>query len=439
VILLLAAALTDLCGPVAADPVGNPSEAASYVEVGDAAAAEGDLRVAATAYRKALAVDAGSTHARDALDALCRADRAREDDRGPLLEAIARFRAGELDEARDRLSAIAQAGGPSAPGAHFFLGLIALQRHDAALARAELERAKTDGAYAALATSMLRLAARDGVFTARVLVAGEADSNPQLLPDTPPVGATTGARTPDLDALAAVSLVARPVGWLVLRDVVSYRAQDQLTSLDFFDEQAQLAVELERGRDYFLVAYDFNDDLLDREQYLLASQGTVGYRRELGALAAVATYALRRRDYQQAAVAPFTGWVHDGAAGITVHATPTLDIDVRALVTREITADAVYADVAVGALAGVRAQIGGRVRLNAIASGRYATYDAAEPDGELRRDWHGEASADLELDLGDLTLAMCGVSAIDNVSTIDDFRYTKLVGRCGLSVAIGVP
>src|SRR5436305_351565 len=74
VIAILAAAIADLCGPAPA-PVApaDPEDAARYVQVADDARAAGDVRVAAVAYRAALARDPSSAAARTALAELCRA------------------------------------------------------------------------------------------------------------------------------------------------------------------------------------------------------------------------------------------------------------------------------------------------------------------------------------------------------------------------------
>ena len=80
--LVLAAALADLCGPVAPDGAPSPTASAdstAYVKVGDAARATGDVRVAATAYRMALAVDADNRAARAALAAMCATPAERDD------------------------------------------------------------------------------------------------------------------------------------------------------------------------------------------------------------------------------------------------------------------------------------------------------------------------------------------------------------------------
>jgi hypothetical protein len=187
------------------------------------------------------------------------------------------------------------------------------------------------------------------------------------------------------------------------------------------------------------VRYDFDYDLLDGLSYLAAHRVTVQGLHEVGSAAAVASYSLRRRDYQDSGQDPFTGWVHAADAGAVVHARPTIDLDARATLVREQTRDAAFSDIALGALLALRARLAPGLRLAASGGGWYALYDGAEPDGTLRRDVHGEAAGDVELDVGDHALVTFGAAAIVNESTISDFRYYKLVVRCGLAFAIGGP
>jgi hypothetical protein len=438
VIALLAAAIADLCGPAPA-PVAppDPADAARYVQVGDEARAAGDKRVAAVAYRDALARDPGNVAAGDALAELCKTEPP-PDDSDVLLAAIARYRKGELDEARVAFAAIAAHRGASENGAHLFLGLIALADHQGGTAVRELELARRDPAYDAAARAVLPLAHRDGVLAAVLLAEPELDTNPQLLPDTPPIGATTGPRKTDEDLLLAGTITARPTRNVFLRDAVTWRGQRTLSGLDFFDENAQLGAEV-GGADRLSLRGDFDYDLLDGKPYLIAGGLHAQGRREVGGAAFVASYTVRRRNYQQAAEVDFTGWTHAGDVGAIFHVTPGFDLDTRAVFGRELTNDAAFTNVTIGLTATVRARLGVGVRIAAFANGWYARYDGAEPDGELRRDGHGEAGGDVEIDLGDHVLATCGTNVVGNTSTIEDFRYWKLVVRCGLAVAIGGP
>ena len=439
-IALYAAAIADLCGPPPA-PVtpADPADAARYVQVGDDAAASGDVRVAAIAYRKALSLEPGNHRARAELLVLCMDDEGAFADSDKLLAALAAFRAGDYDAAEPALRAIAAVRGPSQGAAHFFLGMIALARHDGGTAVAELELAAQDPDYAEPAHAVLPLAHRDGALTAVLVAEPELDTNPSLLPDTPPMGATTGPRMTDEDIVLAGTVTARPTRWLFVRDQIVWREQRQLDMLDFFGETAQAGVEVAHDADHLLARYDFDYDLLAHAPYLIANRGLVQYRRELDDVALVASYALRRRAYQQDAEAPFTGWVHAGDAGAIVHVTPRFDLDARAIVVRELTEDATFANVALGATVTARARFATGVRVSGFATGWYARYDAAEPDAEQRRDAHGELGGDVEYDLGDHVLGTCGATAIGNASTIDDFNYWKLVVRCGIALAIGGP
>jgi hypothetical protein len=435
--LTLAVALADVCARVPTGD-GDATDAPSYIAVGDEARAKGDLRVAAVAYANALDADPGSEHARTALDELCRDERNRAAATN-LMSAIARFEAGEYGAARAQLAPLVAAGGPLAAGAHMFLGLIALaaHRHDEAIA--DLELAQRDPTYAQAAALPLRLAHRDGPITLLALAAQEVDTNPELLPDTPPTGATSGPPRTDGDLLLAGTLTARPAPWLYVRDELWWRKQYTLTPFDFLSETAEAGSELATGSHRFALAYVFGYDALAGSPYLITSGVTAAYRRQAVRADLVASGTFRRRDYQQDADAGFTGWVASFDGGAVVHATPRLDLEARMVVTRENTGDPTFASYAGGIRLGARARIGSRLRVFVLGTAWYATYDAAEPDGTERRDWHGELGVDAEYDLGDYVLASCAAQVVDNTSTVADFVYHKLVARCGLAFAWGGP
>jgi tetratricopeptide (TPR) repeat protein len=436
--LVAAAMIADLCSTPAPPAPRDPEDAESYVRVGDDARAAGDVRIAATAYRAALARNPDDIHARAALAELCRADSA-DPDTDHLLAAIAAYTRGDLEVARSALRSLVEAGASTSAGAHFFLGLIALGSHAGGEAVRELEAARVDPTYEPLTRDVLRLAHRDGRLSAIALVAGEVDTNPQLVPDTPPAGATTGPRASDEDLLGIVTATMRPLRWLVLRDVVVSRTQRTVRSLDYFANTLQAGLELDGRADHLAVRYELDDALLGGDAYLVANRGSLTYRHELGSLALVGAYAVRRRDYQQSALTPFDGWSHNAGVGALVHATSSLDIEGQLVGARDLAKDAEFSDVTLGGQLSVRARVGSRTRLSAIVAGWSARYDAAQPDGLERRDNHGEASVDVEVDLGNHWIAVCGTSALVNESTIDDFDYWKLVVRCGPAFAIGGP
>jgi len=436
--------LADLCGDVPAGAQDRDA-AAAYAAVGDEARAAGDTRVAAVAYRKALAADPAQADARSALDALCRDDATRAasdasgDDSARLAAAIDRYRAGDLDVAARELEPIAAGSSPSAAGAHLFLGLIALARHDGGTANRELESASHDPTFAALVAPLQRLARRDGLVAVQLVAEPELDTNPSLLPDTPPAGASTGAPRADEDLLLVGALTARPRPWLAVRNTVLWRDQRTLTDLDFIADDAQGEATIDRGRDHVSVRYDFDADLLAGDLYLLAHRAGAAYKRDLSDVAIVTSYAIRRRAYQGADEAPFTGWVHAGDAGVQSRIGDHVDVEARALATREETADPTFSAWTAGAQAIGRWRPMGRARVAASATSWYARYDGAEPEGQMRRDTHVEGALDAELDLGDFVIAIAGLSAAHNDSTVEDFRYDRVIARVGVSVLFGVP
>jgi hypothetical protein len=443
-VLAAAVTLADLCGtsPEPA-PSPDPADSAAYTAVGDDARATGDLRTAAIAYREAMALDPANRRATAGLAALCHGND--DDDRGALLDAIARYRAGEHVAAAAALSEIVRRGGTSSAGAgagtstgaHFFLGLIALVRHDTGTAIRELELARADPDYRALAESLLRLAHRDGAIAVALLVEPELDTNPQLLPDTPPSGAITGAPAADEDLLTVATIVGRPAPWLAVRNAVTWRDQRRLSTLNFLAEDLEIAAELAGGAHRVVIRYDLADDVAGGANYLVANRASVAYRHDGSTVAPVASYALRRRDFLQSTEQSFTGWVHTADAGAVVQLGAGIELDARATLRRELTADTSFANLAAGIRLALRTRSTARVRLIASTAGGFASYDTAQPNGQLRRDVPLEASADLEVDLGDHVIAVAGASVAHNASSIEDFRYNQLIARCGLVVAWG--
>lgn len=422
----------ELCDTVPAAPARDAADAAVYAQVGDEARAT-DERVAAVAYRKALALDPDNAQAKAGLAALCH----NPDTSGrQLLAAIARFRAGDLDAAEALLTPLVD--GSSAAGAHFFLGLVALARHERDAER-ELAAAAKDPAYAALAASLLPQARRQGMVELLAIAAPELDTNPQLLPDTPPVGATATPKI-DEDLLLAGAVAVRPARWLVLRDALAWRQQRTQAELDYLGNTASVELAVAPDAHQLALRYDLDYARIGGAGYLVEHRGAIAYRRVVGDdVTVLADYGLRRRDFLATAQAGFTGWVHTGDAGATLRLAPTVDLDVRGMLARELTADPTFANLAVGAALAVRARPMDGVRLTGGALAWYAIYDGAEPDGESRDDFHAELAADVEIDLADRVMALAGANLIGNTSSVADFHYWRLTARLGLAIALGGP
>jgi hypothetical protein len=426
--------IADLCTPVAhASP--DAVEAAAYVQTADEARAAGDTRIAAVAYRKAAAL--GDAHARAALTELCRAD-AEPGDEMTLADAIQLVVDGDLDRARPPLAKIVADGTPAAAGAHFFLGVIAIKEHDGGLAEAHLLAAAHDPAYAGAAESMLRIARRTGRLEALLFAGSELDTNPELLPDTPPTG-TTATPHPDENGQLALTVTARPTHWLVVRDALVWRKQRELASLDFLGNDAQVAVERDDGPDHVAIRYDLDHDLLAGDRYLTAQRATLAYRRDRSGWSIGATYSARGRNFHRAREEGFTGGIHALEVGPTFHVTPTFDVDAKLVGWRETTNDPLFSNLAGGMQLAVRARPRTRVRLDAFVTGTFADYDIVDADDQLRDDIHIEGGGDLEIDLSDNLMAVAAVTAAVNRSTVADFEYYKLVARIGLAFALGGP
>jgi tetratricopeptide (TPR) repeat protein len=435
--LAAVAVLAELCGaPPDPAPARDLDDSAAYAAVGDDARAAGDLPTAAIAYRRAIALDPANRRATAGLAAVCGEA---IDDRAPLIDAIARYRAGDHAAAWAALSEIVRAGGTSsaAAGAHFFLGLIALERHDTRTAIRELELELADPDYRALAAALLRLAHRDGTLAVALLVEPELDTNPQLVPDTPPLGAATGAPATDEDLLTVATATVRPTPWLAVRDALSWRIQHQLSALDFLANDLAITAELTEGTHRVAIRYDLDYDLLGGARYLVANRATIAYRHDGSTAEPVASYSLQRRDYLRDTEQAFTGWVHTANAGAIVHLGAGIDLDARATLSRELTLDPSFANLAGGVHVVLRTRSTASARLIVSAAGGYARYDAAQPDGQLRRDIRLEVSTDVEVDLADHMTAVAGAAVVHNESSIEDFRYNQLIARTGLVVAWG--
>ncbi|HEX7842661.1 MAG TPA: hypothetical protein VF469_34545, partial [Kofleriaceae bacterium] len=278
---------------------------------------------------------------------------------------------------------------------------------------------------------------RDGALAIALLVEPELDTNPELVPDTPPAGAVTGAPATDEDLLTIATVTARPAPWLAVRDALTWRNQNQLSALDFLANDLEIAAELARGPHRAAIRYDLDYDLLSGARYLVANRATLSYRRDGGPVEPVASYSLRRRDYLRDTEQAFTGWVHAANAGAIVHLGAGIDLDARATLSRELTLDPSFANLTGGVRLALRTRGAAPVRLIASLAGGYARYDAAQPDGQLRRDVPLEASADVEIDLADHVIAVAGAAVAYNESSIEDFRYSQLIARAGLVVAWG--
>jgi cytochrome c-type biogenesis protein CcmH/NrfG len=92
-VIALLAALVDICASPLPPELRDPADSTAYAGAGAEARASGDVRTAALAYRKAIALDPDNAAAKRALAELCGG----ED--GELAAAIAAYKAGDLDTA----------------------------------------------------------------------------------------------------------------------------------------------------------------------------------------------------------------------------------------------------------------------------------------------------------------------------------------------------
>jgi len=177
--------------------------------------------------------------------------------------------------------------------------------------------------------------------------------------------------------------------------------------------------------------------VLESSSYLIANRGTASYRHDFARLALGGRYTGRHRDFRRVEEAPFTGWMHEGELELTLHARPDLDIELQALGSREMTEEALYANLAGGGRLGVRVGPFRRFRGAGSFAAWGARYDAPYPDGRARHDTRAEGTIELELDLADHVMAIASTTVARNTSTIEDFRYWKIVARVGIAFAFG--
>jgi hypothetical protein len=430
------AAVAELCAAPASAPVaGTPAEAAAYVAVAESERAAGQLATAVVALRRALAIEPQNPRARAALAELCAGDRGGP--ASPLQRGIDAYLDGDDDRARRELGLALAGGDPDVAGARFFLGMLALRAHDHGAALDELERAAADPRYAGPAAEMRRLAARDGLIALLAAFEVEADTNVELLPETPPSMSTLGPPVADVSSLVLAAVAAHPLPWLTLDDAFSWRAQARLTQFDLVENRAGARVEWRRGRHDFQLGAGLDYDAVGGETYLIAGGGRLGYGGALTrSLALDASYALRWRDF--ATQDSFSGWQQQARIGVAWHS-PRVEVSAALLGVRDGAADPIYADLGGGLEVGARWRPLFGVRLAARVTFLGLRFDAAEPDGPLREDARLSGGLDAEVDLGDHFLALAGVELTSNSSTVEDFRYTQAVAHVGLAASFGLP
>jgi hypothetical protein len=443
--------LAEVCAPVIPG-IHDPETAQRYAVVGDAERAVGELATAGIAYRRALALDAAHGPARRALDEICGRRgtassahgqaAAREEAAGlrHLHAGIARYQEGDFEGARPLLERAAS-DPLSAPAAHFFLGLIALRQGAGGAAARSFARAEEDAAYRDLAGGMRRMATRTRRVSLLLAVQPEYDTNVTLLPDAAATAPAPEPTAADFGLLSLASLGLRPFETVTLRSSLLWRRQRTLTDYDLLAHNTRAGLEIGRRRHRAGFRYDLDLQWLGGAAYLTANQGTAEYRYVPRATTTLGVrYSLRHRDFRDERAAAFTGSLH----AVTAEVTRTFGRGATAVAAglvgfREQTTTALLSNAAGGGQLVASWRALRSLRAAAVARGVGARYDAGDALDRRRHDFRFDGSLELELDLHDVVSVIGGLDATINTSSIEDFRYRKIVTRLGLAGHLGWP
>lgn len=460
-----AAGGADPCAPVAAG-TADPGGAAVYREVADAERQAGRPETAAAAYRAAAERDADDARSRSALAALCleaRREGAFErgmalmhagDDRGAaaafaegraegdpsaaLMEGISRYRLHDDGEAAAALR-VAERDPDSAPSARFFLGLVALRDGRGADAAALLEAAgATDPQLAPLASSLARVAHREG----RLVISAQAesawDSNVTLAPS----GAPAAGRASDgMGGLAAAIRVA-PLGESGPYAVVAgtHREQLRLDQYDLWGLGAAAGWKLGRDARYAAVEYGFDHVVLGGSPYLDAHRITASGRLDVAPRSSLGlTYLARFEDYRPAVYTDYSGLRHFAEGDATVGLGRGWVVTAAYHLGRDGARDASLSWWEHGPRAAVQKHLGPSLRLGLEAAGTWRGYDRVDPVLLVRRsDTYADVAAWLELDFGTHFTLRAGATGRRATSNIPEFTYTRVIPSLVLGWSLGM-
>jgi Flp pilus assembly protein TadD len=333
----LAAGAIDPCAPITSDPAPDPAAATLYRSVGNEERAAGNPDAAATAFRRAAALDPADHASRKALAELCTAARSATPsgafDRGLALMQAGDFRgaAGAFDEAllegSDPSTALlagvshfqignspraslllrtAEANPDHAAVARFYLGLIAISEDRPREAAILFEQAAAGPEVAALATDLARYAWRNQRLVLSAFTDVAWDSNATLAPGgTPLASASDGAF--DLGAAA----IYRPGGdsGPYFRGSGLLREQFQVHSLDMLGASAGAGWQFGRLGNALVLGYDYDFRTLGGAPYLSANRLSASGWVTAGPAVLTASYFARFEAYLPVAYEPFDGTV----------------------------------------------------------------------------------------------------------------------------------
>ena len=465
--LLAVAATIDPCAPVEPAQTRDVAAGEAYLAVADQEQRGGSLDTAAAAYRGALRADPENARVRAALAALCRRASAGEqfaeavrrmesgdrrsaialfeevramgpDPASALLEGICRY---ELEEDEEAMPLLREAERDStlAPSARLFLGLIALRRGGGEEAAVDFEAAAaTDRSLASTASSLLRLARREGRVVFSLLAGPSADSNVDLAPDGSPTAGGSG----DAAGTLAATLLLRPSGESgpFARASGTYRKLSRFTQFDLGAVEAGAGWQLGREPRHASAEYAYDFLSLGGQGYLsahrLAAEGRWTFRR----ISLAASYGIRFESFLTGAAAAYSGTRHLGDVSAEWRIGGGSAFGLAYGAVRDLTRDATLSYLEHGPHGYARFPATSSLRLAFDAAVSRRRYDAEDPAFSTRRgDTYVDGAAAAELDLADRWTARFWLAARKAFSNVpDSFAYTEVSAGVTLTLVAGL-
>lgn len=467
--LLLALAAQAPPGPCDPPPPAgrlDPATAEIYRSVGDGERAAGARDTAATAYRRALALDPGNRAARAGLAASCREPARDSDpfqrglrlmDSGDRRGAIAAFQAAraarpsssaallegichyELGDDASALPLLRQAELDPAhrEGAAFFLGLIALRAGEGERAASFFQVSSADARFAAAGADLARLARREGRLTLSLLAESGYDSNVLLLPSGRQVSGQPG----DASGATTLAALARPLGVAgpYARAAFSYQDQARLDAYDLLGGSGAVGWLAERDGNHLLAEYAYEYTGLGGLPYLSAHRLFAAGRAALGRFALGLTWFGRFESFRQAADAPFSGFRQAAEASASVFVAPLSRLTLFYRYGLDDAQEAALSWREHGPRAEGSIRLGAGARLVAEVGYHWRRYPAVDPYlGVARSDTYLDGALRGELDLGAHWTLRLAVAAQRNWSNVPDLAYVKIFPTLGIAYTIGV-
>jgi tetratricopeptide (TPR) repeat protein len=465
-VLLAIAGGLDPCAAV--EPAQKPDMVAAeaYLEVAEKEQRDGALDIAVAAYRSAWRADPQNAKARAGLLSLCRRSaegnafsealrRMESGDRRGAIELFEQIRALGPDPASALLQGIchyelqedeeavplfreAQRDPLLEPSAQLFLGLISLREGGGQAAATSFEAAAAkDPTLAPTATSLLRLARREGRVVLSLLAGPSGDSNVDLAPD----GSPTSGGSADSAGTVAAGVLLRPSGESgpFVSASGTYRKLARFTQFDLGVVEGGTGWQLGREPRHVLVGYAYNFMSLGGDGYLSAHRLQAEGRWTFHQLSLAASYAVRFESFLTGAAAPYSGIRQLGELSGEWRLGGGSAFGLAYAVARDRTDDATLKFLEQGPRAFARFAATPSLRVALDAGLLRRQYDNLDPSlTATRADTYLDGSAAAELDVADRWTARFWVAARRSFSNVPDFAYTGLSAGLTLSLVTGL-